>query len=164
MSHRHPSQPRRLLSVVALSSLLVAACGSGSTATGSPGSEAQSGEPPASAGVAAPGSPAARPSSPAVVTIVEPTSGETIKGSSVHVVLSLTGAQIVAATTANIRPDQGHVHLYVDNVLVSMNYALENDLPVHPGTYVLKAEFVASDHAPFNPRVWSPEVFFTVTE
>lgn len=35
-------------------------------------------------------------------------------------------------------------------------------LPVSPGTYVLKAEFVASDHAPFSPRVWSAEVYFTV--
>ena len=51
--------------------------------------------------------------------------------------------QIVSATTTNIQPDQGHVHLYVDNVLVSMNYGLEQDLPVSPGTYVLKAEFVA---------------------
>jgi hypothetical protein len=54
------------------------------------------------------------------------------------------------------------VHLYVDNVLVSMNYALEQDMPVHAGTYVLKAEFVASDHAPFSPRVWSNQVLFTV--
>jgi hypothetical protein len=43
-----------------------------------------------------------------------------------------------------------------------MNYGLEQDLPVQPGTIVLKAEFVAADHAPFNPRVWSPEVIFTV--
>ena len=77
-------------------------------------------------------------------------------------VISLQNATIVPATTTNIRPDQGHVHLYVDNVLVSMNYGLEQDLPVQPGTYVLKAEFVASDHAPFNPRVVSPEVIFTV--
>jgi hypothetical protein len=85
-----------------------------------------------------------------------------VTGSSVHIVISLQHAQIVPATTTNIRPDQGHVHLYVDNVLVSMNYGLEQDLPVHPGTYLLKAEFVASDHAPFDPRVWSTEVLFTV--
>ena len=54
------------------------------------------------------------------------------------------------------------MHLYVNNVLVSMNYGLEQDIPVQPGSLVLKAEFVASDHAPFNPRVWSPEVIFTV--
>ena len=114
------------------------------------------------AGPSAPVASGKRPSSPAVVTIVQPMSDESVTGTSVHVVLSLTGAQIVSATTTNIRPDQGHVHLYVDNVLVSMNYGLEQDLPVHPGTYVLKAEFVAADHAPFDPRVWSPEVFFTV--
>jgi hypothetical protein len=118
--------------------------------------------PPASPGLSAPSASGNRPSSPAVVTIVKPVSGESVTGATVHVVLSLTGAQIVSATTTNIRPDQGHIHLYVDNVLVSMNYGLEQDLPVHPGTYVLKAEFVAADHAPFNPRVWSPEVFFTV--
>jgi hypothetical protein len=105
---------------------------------------------------------AARPSSPAVVTILQPTLGSMVSGSSVHVVLKLEGAVIVKQTTTDIRPDQGHIHLFVDNVLVSMNYGLEQDLPVHPGTYVLKAEFVAADHAPFNPRVFSAETIFTV--
>ena len=130
---------------------IVAGCGSSPSTT-----------PASSATPSAPAASGNRPSSPAVVAIVQPKSGDTVTGSSVHIVLSLTGAQIVSATTTNIRPDQGHVHLYVDNVLVSMNYGLEQDLPVHAGTYVLKAEFVAADHAPFNPRVWSPEVFFTV--
>jgi len=103
-----------------------------------------------------------RPSSPAIVTIVSPTSNQVVSGPTVHVAITLQNATIVAATTTNIRPDQGHVHLYVDNVLVSMNYGLTQDLPVHPGTYLLKAEFVASDHAPFDPRVWSNEVVFTV--
>ncbi|HEY8921524.1 MAG TPA: hypothetical protein VIN32_02725 [Candidatus Limnocylindria bacterium] len=103
-----------------------------------------------------------RPSSPAVITIVEPTAGQTVSGTSVHVVLSLTGAKIVPQTTTKIRPDEGHVHLFVDNVLVSMNYGLEQDLTVHPGTYVLTAEFVAADHAPFSPRVVTPQTIFSV--
>ena len=135
---------------LALVALIVAGCGAPPAA------------PTASTLPSAPVASGTRPSSPAVVAIVKPASGESVSGTSVHVVLSLTGAQIVSATTTNIQPDQGHLHLYVDNVLVSMNYGLEQDLPVHPGTYVLKAEFVAADHAPFNPRVWSPEVFFTV--
>jgi hypothetical protein len=109
-----------------------------------------------------PSSSAGRPSSPAVVTIVQPVSGETVQSGTVHVVLKLTGAKIVTQTSTNIRPDEGHIHLYVDNVLLSMNYGLEQDLPVHPGTYVLRAEFVAADHAPFNPRVSSAETIFTV--
>lgn len=84
-------------------------------------------------------------------------------GPSVHVVVTLTGAQIVQATSTDVRPDQGHVHLYVNSQLVSMNYGLEQDITLAPGTYVLKAEFVASDHVPFNPRVWSSDVYITVT-
>ncbi len=134
-----------------LMALIVAACAAPSASP-----------PSASAAPSGPAASGSRPSSPAVVTIVQPASGATVSGTSVHVVLTLTGAGIVSATTTNIRPDQGHVHLYVDNVLVSMNYGLEQDLPVHAGTYALKAEFVAADHAPFNPRVWSAEVVFTV--
>jgi hypothetical protein len=96
------------------------------------------------------------------VEIVQPVAGSTVTGATVHVVLKLNGATIVPATTTEIRPDQGHVHLYVNNVLVSMNYGLEQDIPVQPGSIALKAEFVAADHAPFSPRVWSPDVIFTV--
>jgi hypothetical protein len=110
------------------------------------------------------GSTGPRPSSPASVEIVQPAQGATVSGESIHVVLQLTGATIVSHTTTDLLPDEGHVHLYVNGVLVSMNYGLEQDLPVQPGSTVLKAEFVAADHAPFSPRVWSPEVVFTVTE
>jgi hypothetical protein len=120
-----------------------------------------SGASPALSSRAVPTAAGPRPPSPAVIKIVEPKAGATVNGTTVHVVLTLSGARVVSATTTNIRPDEGHVHLYVDNNLVSMNYGLEQDIPVHAGTYVLKAELVAADHAPFNPRVWSPEVFFT---
>ena len=103
-----------------------------------------------------------RPSSMATVEIVEPAQGSTVTGTSAHVVLKLNGATIVTQTTTTIRPDEGHVHLYVNNQIVSMNYGLEQDIPVTTGTLVLRAEFVAADHAPFNPRVESQEIVFTV--
>ncbi len=148
MNRLIPRSLRLLLLLVA--SLALAGCAAGANLT-------PSANPSAAPSVAGP-----RPSSPAAVSIVQPVSGATVSGPSIHVVLELTGATIVSATTTNIRPDEGHIHLYVDNNLVSMNYGLEQDLPVHQGTYVLKAEFVAADHAPFNPRVWSPEVFVVV--
>jgi hypothetical protein len=103
-----------------------------------------------------------RPSTFATVEILEPASSTTVTGPTTRVVLRLNGATIVPETTTAIRPDEGHVHLYVNNQLVSMNYGLEQDIPVATGTLVLKAEFVAADHAPFNPRVWSAETIFTV--
>jgi hypothetical protein len=132
----------------AVIALLVAACSNGAVATQ-----------PAASPTLGP-----RPSSPATVEIVKPAANSTVSGTSVHVVLKLTGATIVQQTTTTIRPDEGHVHLTVNGVLVSMNYGLEQDLPVQPGTLVLRAEFVAADHAPFNPRVLSPEVIFTVRQ
>ena len=157
MSHRVRTVRRS--TAVLLLAVAIAACGG--PATGS------SASPSLAAGSPADGSPAAspagsRPSSPALVSFDQPTPNEAFTGTTVHVVISLKNATIVPATTTAIRPDQGHVHLYVDNVLVSMNYGLTQDLPVHPGTYVIKAEFVAADHAPFDPRVWSDQVAFTV--
>ena len=105
---------------------------------------------------------APRPASPATVQIVQPAQGASVTGDTLHIVLKLTGATIVEQTTTAIRPDEGHVHLYVNNVLVSMNYGLEQDIPIQPGSIDLKAEFVAADHAPFDPRVWSSDVIFTV--
>jgi hypothetical protein len=102
-----------------------------------------------------------RPSSPATLAIITPTNGQKVNGSTVHVAMELKNATITSATTTNLRPDEGHIHLYVDNVVVSMNYSTEQDLPVATGTHVLKAEFVAADHAPFSPRVWSNQVLFT---
>ena len=148
MKHSHSLHLATLATAIVL---LAAACGGG----------AQSGSPAATSGTESI-NPATRPSSPAVLSIVQPTDGATITGSSVHVVLQLKNATIVQATSTNVVPDEGHIHLYVDNAIVSMNYSLEQDLPVTPGVWILKAEFVASDHAPFNPRVWSNQVQFTV--
>jgi hypothetical protein len=105
----------------------------------------------------------ARLSSPATVSIVSPAPGAVITGTTVHVVLAITGATITQQVTTNVRPDQGHVHLYLDGSIESLNSSLAEDIPVHPGNYELHAEFVASDHLPFEPRVISAQVLFSVT-
>jgi len=97
--------------------------------------------------------PSPRPSSTAKLALVSPRAGQVVHGSTVHVVVSLQGATIVPATSSNIRPDQGHLHLYLDGQIVSMDYQKDATIPnVSPGQHVLRVEFVASDHAPFDPR------------
>jgi len=81
-----------------------------------------------------------------------------------HLVCSRCGkmrdATIAAATTTNIRPDQGHLHLYLDDQIESMNFSTSATLPaVKPGLHVLRVEFVASDHLPFDPRVIAQVAF-----
>ena len=144
MNRHRPSLPAAVLAVVLGAGALVAGC---STNGAEPSVPASLGP---------------RPPSTATVEIVEPKAGEVVAGTSAHVVLKLTGARIITETNVAIRPDEGHVHLYVNNQLVSMNYGLEQDIRVQPGTLVLKAEFVAADHAPYNPRVYSGETIFTV--
>jgi len=146
MTHRRSRLARQRFLAVAMLGWLIAACGQ------------QAGPTQALPSVSL----GPRPASPAKVEIVQPAANSTVTGTSVHIVLKLTGATIVQATTTAIKPDEGHVHLYVNNVLVSMNYGLEQDITVQPGTIDLKAEFVAADHYPFNPRVWSSDVIFTV--
>jgi hypothetical protein len=154
MARSFPSSDHfaRRIALATVVMIVVAACGSSSS----------TGVPSVGPSLVAPTPAGSRPSSPAILTFVSPTPNEVVTGTTLHVALTLQDATIVPATTTNISPTTGHIHLYVDNALVSMNYQLTQDLPVHPGTYVMYAEFVAADHAPFDPRVKTPEIIFTV--
>ena len=112
-------------------------------------------------GSAAPGTTAAapRPSSPAKLTIVTPRNGQTVKEGA-ELRLGLDNAKIVNQTTTRIQGDEGHLHLLVDGKLVNMNYGLRQRLPqLSPGQHVLQVEFVAADHAPFEPRILTQAAF-----
>jgi hypothetical protein len=82
-----------------------------------------------------------------------------VNGTTVPVRILLTGGRIVAQTSTNITPSEGHIHLIVDGKVVSMTYGVDQDIAVTKGRHLLEAEFVASDHFPFNPRVLSSAVF-----
>jgi hypothetical protein len=104
--------------------------------------------------------PDVRPSSPAKVAILSPTNGQVVHGSDVRIRVQLTGGKIVAATTTDIVPTRGHLHVYLDDQIVSMNFKLTGDIgDVRPGMHVLRVEFVASDHLPFDPRVFTAVTF-----
>lgn len=94
-----------------------------------------------------------RPQSPSVLAIVSPAPGEHIAGTTLHVRIRLTGGTVVPQTSLDLKPDQGHIHLSLDGKVVSMAYGVEQDVAVTPGPHLLTAEFVATDHFPFNPRV-----------
>ena len=96
---------------------------------------------------------AERPSTDATLRIVAPKDGDVLDGT-VDVQLELEGARVVEQTSTDLRPDEGHVHVLLDDQLVSMTDGLEQTLrDVAPGPHILKVEFVANDHAPFDPRV-----------
>jgi hypothetical protein len=95
-----------------------------------------------------------RPSSPAVLKIVSPKNGATVPATGSELVVSLSKATLTAVTSQNISPDEGHLHVSVDDRLISMTSGLRQELPpLEPGRHVIQVEFVAADHLPFDPRV-----------
>ena len=143
----HRLRAAALAAVVA--ALAVTACSGGEDGNGG------SAGPTSTAAVAA-----ERPSSPAKLTIEEPRQGQTVKQARPELVLNLDGAKVVNQTTTRIQGDQGHIHLFLDGKLVAMNYGLRQRLPqLPPGQHVVQVEFVAADHAPFDPRVLTQSAF-----
>ena len=147
MAQRLPRTRRARAAVLLAAALGLAACSGG-------GGSAQ----PAATTAAA-----ARPSSPAKLTIETPRNGQTVHQDRPEVRLELVGAKIVNQTTTHIQGNEGHIHLLVDGKLVNMNYGLSQRLPeLPPGQHVLQVEFVAADHAPFEPRVLTQAAFQVV--
>jgi hypothetical protein len=97
-----------------------------------------------------------RPASTATLAFERPSPGRPVSGDELAVVLRLRGGRIISATSTNLRPDEGHIHLSLDGRLISMTYGTLQTVDlsdVAPGMHELDAEFVAADHAPFDPRV-----------
>jgi hypothetical protein len=133
----------RATAVAVTLGIAAASCGGGS----GPGAEPSPGATETATSVA-------RPSSPARLTIVSPENGEVVRGSTVELRVDLRDARIVPQTTTDIAPDEGHLHVLLDDALISMTEGLDQTIPdVAPGLHRLTVEFVAADHAPFDPRV-----------
>jgi hypothetical protein len=104
-----------------------------------------------------------RPSSPVKLTLLSPTNGEVVHGTSLLVKVSVVGGIITPTTSSIISPTKGHVHLYINNQLIYMQYSLSETITVKPGVeYAMYAEYVAQDHFPFSPRDVTPTIYFTV--
>lgn len=104
--------------------------------------------------------PSPRPSSTAALDILSPKPGDVIKGTTVKLRLKLDGARIVQASTKALKPDEGHLHVLLDGQLITQTAAIQTDIPnVAPGQHTIRVEFVAGDHAPFDPRVFEETLF-----
>jgi hypothetical protein len=74
------------------------------------------------------------------------------------VTLQLEGGKVVPFSSLHLVADEGHIHLYLDGSLVSMT-GLQSHISASRGQHVLRAEFVAVDHEPFQPRVIATVTF-----
>jgi hypothetical protein len=147
----HPRSHRPRPATLVLAALAALILGAGSGDDGAAGG---------SMPTPAPTTLGARPRSSATLTILAPRNGQTISRQAPEVRLGLRGARVVPHATTRVRPDQGHLHLLVDGRLVAMDYGLHERLPtLAPGQHLVQVEFVAADHAPFEPRVLAQAAF-----
>lgn len=102
-----------------------------------------------------------RPTTNARIQIVAPTPNQET-GPDVTVQVNLIGAKEVPQVTGPLRPDEGHIHVSVDGVVVAMAYGDTQNLKgLTPGQHSVQVDFVAVDHVPFKNRV-TAAVLFTV--
>lgn len=97
-----------------------------------------------------------RPRSTARVAILEPRSAQVITGDTFRIRIEVQDGTVVDATSTDLRADTGHVHVSLDGRLLTMTYGADEEFDasgLEPGQHVLEVEFVAADHAPFQPRV-----------
>jgi hypothetical protein len=102
-----------------------------------------------------------RPSTNAKITILSPRPHQVLRGNpaTIRVRLRVTGARIVTQTSTHLSPDKGHIHLYLDGMLVTMAYATSTTIDASPHIHRLQAQFVAVDHGPFSPPVTASVTF-----
>jgi hypothetical protein len=94
---------------------------------------------------------ATRAATTARLVILAPRAGAVV-GPNPTLRLELSGAKLAtaAASGTNAPADEGFVHVYVDDKLVSVLYSLTQKLPtLDPGAHTVRVELVAVDHAPF---------------
>jgi hypothetical protein len=97
-----------------------------------------------------------RPRTAATVSFVSPRPGEVLTSDTVTVRVRLEGGTLSPTTTAIPGEDTGHLHLLLDGAVVSMPSTFTAPISLgglSPGAHTLTAEYVASDHGPFDPRV-----------
>jgi hypothetical protein len=103
-----------------------------------------------------------QPSSSATITFAEPAPEQVVTGQALDVRVRVRNGTLVDATSADLKPDTGHIHVFLDGILLSMTSGEEHEIDVTdlaPGVHRLQAEFVAADHAPFDPRVVAAVTF-----
>jgi hypothetical protein len=105
--------------------------------------------------------PPTRPATTARIQLLAPTPNQEA-GPDVTVQVKLIGAKEVPQVSGPIKPDEGHIHVSLDNAVVAMAYGDTQVLKgLTAGTHSVQVDFVATDHIPFRNRV-TAAVLFTV--
>lgn len=82
------------------------------------------------------------------IAIQRPLDGATVPAQEeIDVVVSLSGATLSSSDSS------GHLHVSVDDDVVTMTGALVTPVTLTPGSHTIEAELVSANHRPLSPRV-----------
>jgi hypothetical protein len=103
-----------------------------------------------------------RPSSTATLVFLAPEDGTKTSAEEMTVRMALQGSTLTQVSSSSLTPNTGHLHLSLDGSLVSMSGDTTQVVDLRsltPGEHTLTAEFVATDHLPFDPPVTAQTTF-----
>jgi Domain of unknown function (DUF4399) len=87
------------------------------------------------------------------VTIASPADGADVPANEpFDVEAKVTGGRVSTAAQST-DPRVGHLHVFVDNQLISMPTSTTQQLKLDPGQHTIVVEFTAADHRSYKPRI-----------
>jgi hypothetical protein len=87
------------------------------------------------------------------VEIVEPSDGDSVPANKpFDVETDVAGGELTSASQSD-DPTLGHLHVFVDDQLVSMPNVPTQELELEPGEHSIVVEFTTADHRSFEPRI-----------
>lgn len=85
------------------------------------------------------------------ISIVRPSDGATVPaGDAVPLTVHVDGATVGDASAGS---GDAHIHVFVDDRIVSMPTTLEPTVRLEPGRHTITVELTDADHVQFDPRV-----------
>jgi hypothetical protein len=88
-------------------------------------------------------------STSARIAIVSPSNGEEVEAGTVDVQVDVKNATVAESADA----EGGHIHIFVDEEMVSMPYTTDSTVDLKPGEHSITVEYVDTEHMSFDPPV-----------
>jgi hypothetical protein len=96
------------------------------------------------------GSPAA---SNVTVAITDPNNGDTVGARRpVELEVDVRGGELTTDVQSS-DPTKGHLHVFVDDELISMPTTATPEIELEPGPHEITVEFTGADHRSFSPKI-----------
>lgn len=99
------------------------------------------------------GSSANPPAPDVTLVFVTPKDGDTVPaGEDIEVTVEVQGGELVTDPNSTVEGG-GHLHIFVDDVNVSMPSSATSEIELERGVHTVSVEFVSPDHHAFSPKI-----------